>query len=642
MKNLKYLIFTIAFLFTAVFSVNALDTSLITTSNNKSTFSNTYSTEEEAKNAIKEFEDYVKEKKGVLLSSKTEKIISEINKEILNDVIESDSLSTINTQVTDLEDYYASIATEDSECKVVLGELETIVTPVRTEQEESGTISAYVGNETVAELIAYFSWLANRGNYITYTTHVTPRQLLLYYESSNIDAEFLSEEERSSYLEDNYSDYDISGVELSERTDREDLENPESKFDSLDQKDNYVSDLEDEGYIVEEGTSVAYTKVDETSVTQVNETNLTLEQRNEILAQLYQNFDNVNVTPLSDTTTTQTRNTASDTFDTENEANDYIEGFKSNSNYIVVSSNVTENTTETTQPVTIKKYYSTAVQGSTLLTSYSGTIKEEDINDDALRVAGNGFTEFSGRTGNVTVRPNNNGNQRYNGTYTINSILVNGEEYTGGEIPAYAIVTVNGTVSYRRRLGGNLHTINFSKTGFLTSTRYELTSMRENGTFTDNMIEVYVAETTEQVPVTVTTYQADVEYYETITNTTYSLIGTASNNKTVYETQITAYKLIPKYLAKGIARRPVYLNYFEVTYDAVREVWTREISYRQPYSVVETKEVSYLAEAEAEFEEIKAPNTGVGDTATNYLAVLLTLVSFGTYEVLKFTLRDNK
>ena len=95
MKNLKYLIFTIAFLFTAVFSVNALDTSLITTSNNKSTFSNTYSTEEEAKNAIKEFEDYVKEKKGVLLSSKTEKIISEINKEILNDVIESDSLSSI-------------------------------------------------------------------------------------------------------------------------------------------------------------------------------------------------------------------------------------------------------------------------------------------------------------------------------------------------------------------------------------------------------------------------------------------------------------------------------------------------------------------------------------------------------------------
>ena len=647
MKKIKHLILTVALLFVATISVNALDESLINKTDTKATFSHSYQTEQEAKVALDEFEEYVKNNKGILVSSKTTKIIKEINEEILKDQIDALTIEEINDQIASLESYYESIATEDSECKVVLDELKTIITPVRTEEEESGIIAPYVGNELAANMIAYFAWLANRNDYISYTPQVSARQLIYWYVNSNINEEFLSEEERTAYLEDNYSNYDLSNVTLSERVDREDLDSPKEEFSSLDEIDEYKEELENDGYIVNEGKTVAYVRENADSKVSVNETGLSQQERDNKLADLYQNYDNVNVSVLTDTQTVQNHENVSETFDEEIDAENYINDLKSK--YIVVSSSITPVTTQVTTEVPVTKYYSTDANGAVKVTEYSEDITANDIDDDRLNVAGRGFSNLTG-SGRVTVvEPGWVWDNRYNGTYELDEILVNGEQYNGGEIPAYAIVTVTGHANYTTGFGAfaRTHTINFSKTGFLTDSAYVLYNINTDGTFTDNMIEVYKKTSTETITEDVTTYEASAEYYENITNTTYSIIGKASNNETVYETQIEAYKLITKYLANGTATMPLYTTYYVVSYDAVKEVWTEEVSYTQPYKVVETKEVSYLAEAEAKFEEekvdeIKAPNTGVADTSTNYIALFLSIIAFGIYEGLKITLKDQK
>ena len=83
-KRFSYLLLIVALLFTAVISINALEVSDINVDNNNASFSKIYEKLEDATKAITDFEAYVKKNKGIVVSTKTDKIINEINEDILN------------------------------------------------------------------------------------------------------------------------------------------------------------------------------------------------------------------------------------------------------------------------------------------------------------------------------------------------------------------------------------------------------------------------------------------------------------------------------------------------------------------------------------------------------------------------------
>ena len=127
-KRFSYLLLIVALLFTAVISINALEVSDINVDNNNASFSKIYEKLEDATKAITDFEAYVKKNKGIVVSTKTDKIINEINEEILNGVIEGDTLSELDGAYKSLQEYYDGISNDNEKSEVVLENVETIET----------------------------------------------------------------------------------------------------------------------------------------------------------------------------------------------------------------------------------------------------------------------------------------------------------------------------------------------------------------------------------------------------------------------------------------------------------------------------------------------------------------------------------
>ena len=206
-KSLSYLLLIFTLLFTAVFSVNAIE---INVENNNASFSGVYSKLEDAKKAVNDFENYVKENKGVVVSTKTDKIVNEINTVIANGLIESDSLEDLDASATTLKGYYNDISTDDVRYEVVLGDIKTIENETVDYEYESGKVGEY-NNYAAAYVVSRMVEAYNNRDDYEYRTRIERERRVINTIVANINGSFNNATARGFYL----FGYTLAGFDLS-------------------------------------------------------------------------------------------------------------------------------------------------------------------------------------------------------------------------------------------------------------------------------------------------------------------------------------------------------------------------------------------------------------------------------------------
>ena len=185
-KGLSYLLLVFTILFTAVFSVNAIE---INVENNNASFSEVYSKLDDAKKAVDDFEKYVKENNGVVVSAKTDKIVNEINTVIANGLIESDSLSGLDDSATALKGYYNDISTDDVRYEVVLGDVKTIENETIDYEYDSGKVGEY-NNYAAAYVVSRMVEAYNNRDDYEYRTRIERERRIINTIVANINSSF--------------------------------------------------------------------------------------------------------------------------------------------------------------------------------------------------------------------------------------------------------------------------------------------------------------------------------------------------------------------------------------------------------------------------------------------------------------------
>lgn len=667
-KKLNYLVLVFALLFTAVFSINALEKSEITVENNNASFSKVYSKLEDAKKAILDFENFVKENKGVVVSTNTDEIINEINTTIANGLIESDSLEDLDASATTLKGYYNDISTDDVRYEVVLGDIKTIENETVDYEYESGKVGEY-NNYAAAYVVSRMVEAYNNRDDYEYRTRIERERRVINTIVANINGSFNNSTARGLYL----FGYTLAGFDLSNVNVYEsivtDVENETREFASFDERDQYISELENDGYRVSHDlNSIHFNEVEEGRI-DIDEDFDSIADLNDYIRNIDQNYNHkdVNITDNSyDEVTDEVK--TEDGFETEDDAHAFIDGFKND--YHVFNEKVTSYDDTTEETTDIVKYYTSESDANSALSNMdsitSSSIRRLSLNEiDMADVISKGDTgldssnrAFNYFSADLTTRVYV-GNRTENAAVTINSVTINGRPYrllNTQDIANNSKVVVTGTVNYCNR-GGLFGTLciptiaNFTSEGILNRNnnasitqnlffQYSISSVivNNNGSVVvnDNLADIYRLDATKTTQVTKTLYKAEANIYGVRRINSFNINGYASNivRYPVYVVDITKEKDRTLYNAEGIATLDIYRDFYVVYYNAVRTIRGIELSYEQPYSIVEiTKDITYKASGTAKLnviKEEKAPNTGIdSNNKNNYLYLILAIIPLG-------------
>lgn len=667
-KKLNYLVLVFALLFTAVFSINALEKSEITVENNNASFSKVYSKLEDAKKAILDFENFVKENKGVVVSTNTDEIINEINTTIANGLIESDSLEDLDASATTLKGYYNDISTDDVRYEVVLGDIKTIENETVDYEYESGKVGEY-NNYAAAYVVSRMVEAYNNRDDYEYRTRIERERRVINTIVANINGSFNNSTARGLYL----FGYTLAGFDLSNVNVYEsivtDVENETREFASFDERDQYISELENDGYRVSHDlNSIHFNEVEEGRI-DIDEDFDSIADLNDYIRNIDQNYNHkdVNITDNSyDEVTDEVK--TEDGFETEDDAHAFIDGFKND--YRVFNEKVTSYDDTTEETTDIVKYYTSESDANSALSNMdsitSSSIRRLSLNEiDMADVISKGDTgldssnrAFNYFSADLTTRVYV-GNRTENAAVTINSVTINGRPYrllNTQDIANNSKVVVTGTVNYCNR-GGLFGTLciptiaNFTSEGILNRNnnasitqnlffQYSISSVivNNNGSVVvnDNLADIYRLDATKTTQVTKTLYKAEANIYGVRRINSFNINGYASNivRYPVYVVDITKEKDRTLYNAEGIATLDIYRDFYVVYYNAVRTIRGIELSYEQPYSIVEiTKDITYKASGTAKLnviKEEKAPNTGIdSNNKNNYLYLILAIIPLG-------------
>ena len=664
-KSLSYLLLIFTLLFTAVFSVNAIE---INVENNNASFSGVYSKLEDAKKAVNDFENYVKENKGVVVSTKTDKIVNEINTVIANGLIESDSLEDLDASATTLKGYYNDISTDDVRYEVVLGDIKTIENETVDYEYESGKVGEY-NNYAAAYVVSRMVEAYNNRDDYEYRTRIERERRVINTIVANINGSFNNSTARGLYL----FGYTLAGFDLSNVNVYEsivtDVENETREFASFDERDQYISELENDGYRVSHDlNSIHFNEVEEGRI-DIDEDFDSIADLNDYIRNIDQNYNHkdVNITDNSyDEVTDEVK--TEDGFETEDDAHAFIDGFKND--YRVFNEKVTSYDDTTEETTDIVKYYTSESDANSALSNMdsitSSSIRRLSLNEiDMADVISKGDTgldssnrAFNYFSADLTTRVYV-GNRTENAAVTINSVTINGRPYrllNTQDIANNSKVVVTGTVNYCNR-GGLFGTLciptiaNFTSEGILNRNnnasitqnlffQYSISSVivNNNGSVVvnDNLADIYRLDATKTTQVTKTLYKAEANIYGVRRINSFNINGYASNivRYPVYVVDITKEKDRTLYNAEGIATLDIYRDFYVVYYNAVRTIRGIELSYEQPYSIVEiTKDITYKASGTAKLnvmKEEKAPNTGIdSNNKNNYLYLILAIIPLG-------------
>ena len=672
-KRFSYLLLIVALLFTAVISINALEVSDINVDNNNASFSKIYEKLEDANKAITDFETYVKKNKGIVVSTKTDKIINEINEEILNGVIEGDTLSELDGAYKSLQEYYDGISNDNEKYEVVLGNVETIETETVDYEYESGKVGEYTNPITAYIVSRMVEAYENRDDY-EFRTRIERERRVVNTIIANLNGSFDTEGARRLFLFGfNLAGYDLSNVNVYETT-VTDVTNETKEFASFDERDEYIASLEREGYRVSHDlNSIRFDEVEE-DYTEIDEDFDSIASLNDYIRNIDQNYNHkdVNITDNSyDEITDEVK--TQDGFETEDAAQEYIDSFKND--YRVFNEKVTSYETTDEVEENNTEYYTSEAAANDALSRVQGVVSSnvrklslDEIDMNQVFEDGNTNLDPSNRMFNylsadLTTRINVNGRME-NATVTFNSVTVDGNRYrliTSGGINNNSKVTVRGTITYCR-WGGFFGTLcipttsQFYSEGVLNSNnnrsitqnlffQYGIDSAILNGdgsvTVYDNLEDIYQLDYTTKKIVTKTLYKAEANIYRVDRIESYNVNGYASNivKNPVYIVDITKEKDRLVYNVDGTAKYDIYDNFYVIYYDAVRTVRDTLISYKQDYTVNKTTtNFTYLAEGTARLnieDEISAPNTGVDTNNSNYLYLLLVLIPLGYVSIKK-------
>lgn len=664
-KSLSYLLLIFTLLFAAVFSVNAIE---INVENNNASFSKVYSKLEDAKKAILDFENFVKENKGVVVSTNTDEIINEINTTIANGLIESDSLEDLDASATTLKGYYNDISTDDVRYEVVLGDIKTIENETVDYEYESGKVGEY-NNYAAAYVVSRMVEAYNNRDDYEYRTRIERERRVINTIVANINGSFNNSTARGLYL----FGYTLAGFDLSNVNVYEsivtDVENETREFASFDERDQYISELENDGYRVSHDlNSIHFNEVEEGRI-EIDEDFDSIADLNDYIRNIDQNYNHkdVNITDNSyDEVTDEVK--TEDGFETEDDAHAFIDGFKND--YRVFNEKVTSYDDTTEETTDIVKYYTSESDANSALSNMdsitSSSIRRLSLNEiDMADVISKGDTgldssnrAFNYFSADLTTRVYV-GNRTENAAVTINSVTINGRPYrllNTQDIANNSKVVVTGTVNYCNR-GGLFGTLciptiaNFTSEGILNRNnnasitqnlffQYSISSVivNNNGSVVvnDNLADIYRLDATKTTQVTKTLYKAEANIYGVRRINSFNINGYASNivRYPVYVVDITKEKDRTLYNAEGIATLDIYRDFYVVYYNAVRTIRGIELSYEQPYSIVEiTKDITYKASGTAKLnviKEEKAPNTGIdSNNKNNYLYLILAIIPLG-------------
>ena len=664
-KSLSYLLLIFTLLFTAVFSVNAIE---INVENNNASFSGVYSKLEDAKKAVNDFENYVKENKGVVVSTKTDKIVNEINTVIANGLIESDSLEDLDASATTLKGYYNDISTDDVRYEVVLGDIKTIENETVDYEYESGKVGEY-NNYAAAYVVSRMVEAYNNRDDYEYRTRIERERRVINTIVANINGSFNNATARGFYL----FGYTLAGFDLSNVNVYEsivtDVENETREFASFDERDQYISELEAQGYRVSHDlNSIHFNEVEEGRI-DIDEDFDSIASLNNYISDIDQNYNHKDVTITDnsyDEITDEVR--SQDGFETEDDAHAFIDGFKND--YRVFNEKVTSYEDTVDETTDIVKYYTSESDANSALSNMdsitSSSIRRLSLNEiDMADVISKGDTgldssnrAFNYFSADLTTRVYV-GNRTENAAVTINSVTINGRPYrllNAQDIANNSKVVVTGTVNYCNR-GGLFGTLciptiaNFTSEGILNRNnnasitqnlffQYSISSVivNNNGSVVvnDNLADIYRLDATKTTQVTKTLYKAEANIYGVRRINSFNINGYASNivRYPVYVVDITKEKDRTLYNAAGIATLDIYRDFYVVYYNAVRTIRGIELSYEQPYSIVEiTKDITYKASGTAKLnviKEEKAPNTGIdSNNKNNYLYLILAIIPLG-------------
>lgn len=677
-EKFKYLLFSIALLFGMILNVNALnlsDIELITDNGKKIvSFSKEYNSRKLAESDVLDFKNYVLKNNGVLNNSVIDTIVTKINTQIeKNTTSEFNSKEEVLVQINKLQKDYDKKAMSSKSYEVTLESIDTIKRINKLIEKNSGLIGEYntLQEASNASLDAKAN---NNENYIVETSINKDKVLdhtdtILLNEAFNtqLGAQlFLLNYKRQGYNIDNTSITPIIVSNITKET---------KEFNKLTDIELYKKVLELQGYEVQAKLLGLNINIVKSDVTDIDQEFNKLTDVNKYIVSLGRQYNNLTDLKIKDESYNDITDTdVTSVFNTEKEANDYLNSLKSE--YRVTNDSITKNNEQTRNEEKITKYFTNESDAQNYLNNlYSPdytlentsinklNVAEIDINkilsDDTINLNKEDKT-YSSLTSRLTTKVNVNGKSE-NGTVIISSIKVNGNSYSllkPTQVNNNSVVEITGKVRYCSTRGRfNIcikeDTKEFTSYGVLNSD-YNSSSLDSTFTYNidninitddgvivnDNLVSIYKLDTTKVTINTNPTYIVNAHIYKANRVFKFRVVGTVSNVSLVpvYKVEYTKIKNTTTYNVIGMATKDIYKDIFRVNYDLTKISEITDISYIGNYTVTQTDSITtYCAKATGTLyttgnksDEIQAPKTGIVDTNSNkYILILLPIIILG-------------
>lgn len=682
-KNIKLLLFSMVLILGILFNVKALDESEINVvSNNGNTiasFTNPYASLIDANNALKDFEKYVVKNKGIVVSSKTEKIINEINNEILKSSFVVDDLSKIDEELEKIQNSYDEQATEETKYEVIKGNVDTKETVTITVVYNNGTIGEY--SNLIEAMRALNDAESESAEDYVVKGFIVPFDKLVSSENILINEEFDNRLIADAYLLPYIlGGYDVSNASVSERVVTTKSEE-EKTFNDLASIMAYRSLLELAGYDVDTRLTGLKIKSVKTDETEVDEVFSTLRDQANYLVELGKKYNNLTELRLIDESYNEVTNRdINEIYDTLEEAKEALDNY--DRNYILRAGSINKNDGISKKEENIEEYFTSASEAYSYLESQVGTdytledqnvellganditdeiIEKADLNNDdneyTISYIDLGKFNLTGST-DVTYYDDQGNAKTVSGDVLIES--VNGSRtYPLEHYSNNSFVEIKGSISYctaKNRLGICINTERkeFTSKGIINGDKNESNlsnvfkykmynvNIGPNGVdINDNLVNIYKASATKVTESNEPTYTVTGHIYKFERIYRFRVKGVVSNIKLVPEFKIKFIKTknVTKYNLVGNAKKDTYEKYYRVDFESEKTTRETNISYTQYYTVNQTDYItSYIASGEGLLnligegsgEEVitentkvtaEVPNTGIQEF--NYSLIML-------------------
>lgn len=645
-NNIKFLFFAIILMLGLTFNVNALNDSEIKITNEvgstKASFTKNYSSLTDAENDVAYFKKFVIKNNGLVLSTDIKKTIDNINNTILKSVINVDDISKIDDEINSIKEYYKALATSDKNYDVVLGNLDTVSKTTKTIEYTNGVIGEFE-TETEAKNAIKKAEENNTDDFVLEGSYEKQHKLV----STDIillDKMFNTRLDANIYLA-SYAlrGYDVSNSSIKDET-VSNISTEIKTFNSLIDIETYKKLLELQGYDVQSKLKGFKVNTVESDKTEIDETFYSLSNKAKYLLDLAKHYNNIKVDIKNESYNNIIDDAVSKTFNTEQEANDYLDSLKNE--YRVTNDSITKNEGITRTEEDITKYFTSydeaniylnnlekdfTLENSTIVRLENGplnaveinSIGDASINSEDIKYNYLGIqypTSSHLKVSSINLIDDAGNSSKMGAEYKIESATINGESVnlnnniTNIEISNNDYISINYSVKYctsYNRWGKcqNENTSRFNISGYINKDLNNATfeesvyrlnlsdiSVDQNGkvSVNPNLMNIYKLNTTKVIINTNPTYTVTADIYKFERIHKYRVVGTVSNISLVpeYKVEFTKTKNTIKYHLVGIAKKDIYKDVFKVSYNAKRITEISEINYLQHYSVIETKYVT--------------------------------------------------